>query len=90
MSRIVLVCHRNGRTREHFPWEAERLSHLLFPDNISFFPPEIRVKDGVHLAVINPVESLPLVNASVALGCLFPLPENWHRPGGKRRKGLPR
>ncbi len=87
MSRVVLVCHRHGRIREDFPSEAKRLSSLLSPDNISFFPPDISVKDGVHLAVINPVESLPPAGGSMALGCLFPLPDNWHRPGSEPPDG---
>lgn len=88
MARVVLVCHRNSRIRDRFHEEAKRLNTLLSPENIPVTSPIVRTQDGVHLAVLNPIEALPIKGASVALGCLFPLPDHWDRPGAGTPEGV--
>jgi hypothetical protein len=81
MSKIVYICARHGVAMPFTSDDIELISVRITPDNIQPRPPLITENKGALIAVINPVDTLPVKETSVCLGNLIDAKKDWWIPG---------
>lgn len=83
MSKIILICARNSDKCPFFDEKIKRVSQRIAPDNITVNSPHIITKNRISIAILNPVESIPIKNASVCMGNLIGQDDDWWKPLAK-------
>ncbi|MBN1405752.1 MAG: hypothetical protein JW946_04465 [Candidatus Omnitrophica bacterium] len=83
MSKVVFICLKDPGKNPYSRKDADILSDLIAPDNISPNPPKIIQDNGILVTVFNPAEALLVKNTSICLGHIIDSQDSWHKPLSK-------
>ena len=87
MSGVVFIFSRCESSPRFTTGHIQRISDRLEPDHIRYPAPVVRESQGLLCGIINPCDSLPVLDTSVCLGAFFGPRNNWSSPGAPKPDG---
>ena len=88
MADVIVICVREGQSRQDDPARLQRVAALLAPDGLTPSPPLIHGSHDVDVAVVNPSpQGVFVADGAVCIGGLFGADVGWSHAGAPAPDG---
>ncbi|MFY0543724.1 hypothetical protein [Brevibacillus sp. H7] len=87
MAKVIYICKRSNSDKQDETEVLKKICCRITPDHLQPNPPVIMKRNGVHIGIFNPNESILLEKSSVCLGHVIGTEDRWFEPTGKLPDG---